>query len=79
MKELPTQLHNAMIDGLTMLLTLRLSGSPAADTVAATRKHGAVYWRTAGRGTKREMYRDFRRPLWYWRMKPTAGRRLKTF
>jgi hypothetical protein len=36
MKELPTQLHNAMIDGLTMLLTLRLSGSPAADTVAAT-------------------------------------------
>ena len=32
MKELPTQLHNAMIDGLTMLLTLRLSGSPAADT-----------------------------------------------
>lgn len=36
MKELPAQLHNAMIDGLTMLLTLRLSGSPAADTVAAT-------------------------------------------
>lgn len=36
MKELPTQLHNAMIDGLTMLLTLRLIGSPAADTVAAT-------------------------------------------
>lgn len=36
MKELPTQLHNAMIDGLTMLLTLRLAGSPAADTVAAT-------------------------------------------
>lgn len=36
MKELPTQLHNAMIDGLTMLLTLRLSGSPAADTIAAT-------------------------------------------
>ena len=36
MKELPTQLHNAMIAGLTMLLTLRLSGSPAADTVAAT-------------------------------------------
>ena len=38
MKELPAQLHNTMIDGLTMLLTLRLSGSPAADTVAATAK-----------------------------------------
>lgn len=36
MKELPTQLHNAVIDGLTMLLTLRLSGTPAADTAAAT-------------------------------------------
>lgn len=43
------------------------------------RKLGAVYWRTVGRGTKREMYRDFRRPLWCWQMRPTAGRVRKIF
>lgn len=36
MKELPKALYNALLDGLTMLLTLRLSGTPSADTITAT-------------------------------------------
>ncbi|MDO1509970.1 MULTISPECIES: hypothetical protein [unclassified Neisseria] len=36
MKELPDSLHNAVVDGLTLLLALRLPGTPAADTVQAT-------------------------------------------
>lgn len=58
MKELPTQLHNAMIDGLTMLLTLRLAGSPAADTVAAT----AQTWsRVLAHGREWDETRDVKR------------------
>lgn len=43
MKELPPILHNAVVDGLTMMLALRLPGTPAADTVAAT----AAAWSVA--------------------------------
>lgn len=43
MKELPDSLHNAVIDGLTLLLALRLPGTPAADTAQAT----AQAWSTA--------------------------------
>lgn len=57
-KELPTQLHNTMIDGLTMLLTLRLAGSPAADTVAAT----AQTWsRVLAHGREWDDARDVKR------------------
>ena len=35
-QDLPPKLHNAVIDGLTMLLALRLTGTPAMDTVVAT-------------------------------------------
>lgn len=38
MKELPDGLHNEVTDGLTMLLALRLPGTPAADTAQATVK-----------------------------------------
>ena len=47
-KKLPPRLYNELIGGLQMLLALRLSGSPAADTVAAM----ATAWEvalTAGR------------------------------
>lgn len=58
MKELPTQLHNAVIDGLTMLLTLRLSGTPAADTAAAT----AQTWsRVLAHGREWDEARDLKR------------------
>ncbi|MFV2030540.1 hypothetical protein [Neisseria sp. S1] len=58
MRELPTQLHNTMIDGLTMLLTLRLAGSPAADTVAAT----AQTWsRVLAHGREWDETRDVKR------------------
>lgn len=58
MKELPTQLHNAVIDGLTMLLTLRLSGTPAADTAAAT----AQTWsRVLAHGREWDEVRDLKR------------------
>ena len=57
-KELPTPLHNTMIDGLTMLLTLRLVGSPAADTVAAT----AQTWsRVLAHGREWDEARDVKR------------------
>lgn len=42
MKELPPALHNAVIDGLTLLLALRLPGTPAADTVQATAQAWSV-------------------------------------
>ena len=35
-RELPDKLHNAVVDGLTILLALRLPGTPAVDTVVAT-------------------------------------------
>lgn len=58
MKELPTQLHNAVIDGLTMLLTLRLAGTPAADTAAAT----AQTWsRVLAHGRDWDEVRDVKR------------------
>lgn len=58
MKELPTQLHNAVIDGLTMLLTLRLAGTPAADTAAAT----AQTWsRVLAHGREWDEARDVKR------------------
>lgn len=34
--QLPDELHNAVLDGLTLLLALRLPGAPAADTALAT-------------------------------------------
>ncbi|MFC3875348.1 hypothetical protein [Neisseria musculi] len=58
MKELPTQLHNTMIDGLTMLLALRLTGSPAADTVAATAK---AWSRVLAHGREWDEERDLKR------------------
>ncbi|MCS4534270.1 hypothetical protein [Neisseria montereyensis] len=42
MKELPDNLHNAVVDGLTMLLALRLTGTPAVDTVQATAQAWSV-------------------------------------
>lgn len=42
MKELPDSLYNAVIDGLTMLLALRLPGTPAADTAQATAQAWSV-------------------------------------
>ncbi|MFC3875399.1 hypothetical protein [Neisseria musculi] len=42
MKELPAAIHNAVIDGLTLLLALRLPGTPAADTIQATAKAWSV-------------------------------------
>ena len=42
-KKLPPALYNELISGLQMMLALRLSGSPAADTVAAT----AAAWEIA--------------------------------
>lgn len=58
MKELPAQLHNAVIDGLTMLLTLRLAGTPAADTAAAT----AQTWsRVLAHGREWDEARDVKR------------------
>ena len=35
-QDLPPKLHNAVIVGLAMLLALRLTGTPAMDTVVAT-------------------------------------------
>lgn len=43
MKKLPPSLYNELISGLQLMLALRLSGSPAADTVAAT----ATAWEIA--------------------------------
>ncbi|WP_165010845.1 hypothetical protein [Neisseria yangbaofengii] len=58
MNELPKQLHNAVIDGLTMLLTLRLAGTPAADTAAAT----AQTWsRVLAHGREWDEARDLKR------------------
>ncbi|MBF0803324.1 MULTISPECIES: hypothetical protein [unclassified Neisseria] len=42
MRELPASLHNAVIDGLTLILALRLPGTPAADTVQATAQAWSV-------------------------------------
>lgn len=42
MNELPDSLYNALVDGLTLLLALRLPGAPAADTAQATAQAWSV-------------------------------------
>ena len=42
MSELPDSLYNALVDGLTLLLALRLPGAPAADTAQATAQAWSV-------------------------------------
>ncbi|OSI25089.1 hypothetical protein [Neisseria dumasiana] len=42
MRELPASLHNAVIDGLTLILALRLPGTPASDTIQATAQAWSV-------------------------------------
>lgn len=42
MKELPDSLHDEVVDGLTLILALRLPGTPAADTIQATAQAWSV-------------------------------------
>lgn len=73
MSKLPAPLYNELLDGLQLMLALRLSGAPAADTVAATAtawemalSHGRAWDEAADQGRFQTAFRQMAAEMTWW-------------